>query len=472
MPFMVIMMTSGSSPHMRGKRISWFHRSCVSRIIPAHAGQTSGRAPLVRSSADHPRTCGANWACSQTQSMRGGSSPHMRGKLVGSQQTYPLHRIIPAHAGQTSPPCAPTGPTTDHPRTCGANCEPFLGQMDLGGSSPHMRGKYQSQTHRIRHARIIPAHAGQTCPAGSRAVSASDHPRTCGANTLTTHKESKTRGSSPHMRGKRTHRICHQRGNRIIPAHAGQTEANREGLEQEADHPRTCGANVTAMCANRPDYGSSPHMRGKLRALPWPDGSRRIIPAHAGQIPKSNTSYPTRSDHPRTCGANLSGRQQGSERFGSSPHMRGKHAHNPQRIQNKGIIPAHAGQTNRACIRNAVAWDHPRTCGANSRSPVFIGRVSGSSPHMRGKLIVMREIRNLLRIIPAHAGQTSVAGVRMPALTDHPRTCGANPHRSACSTTATGSSPHMRGKLRDRPTDLLRVRIIPAHAGQTLILRV
>ena len=335
-----------------------------------------------------------------------------------------------------------------------------------------MRGKLNAIHGHNDDLRIIPAHAGQTYFVVSSLMCFPDYPRTCGANFGSCATGSIQCGSSPHMRGKLGLQPDAVDARRIIPAHAGQTGGEPTNLPSSPDHPRTCGANVTAMCANRPDYGSSPHMRGKLRALPWPDGSRRIIPAHAGQTPKSNTSYPTRSDHPRTCGANLSGRQQGSERFGSSPHMRGKHAHNPQRIQNKGIIPAHAGQTNRACIRNAVAWDHPRTCGANSRSPVFIGRVSGSSPHMRGKLIVMREIRNLLRIIPAHAGQTSVAGVRMPALTDHPRTCGANPHRSACSTTATGSSPHMRGKLRDRPTDLLRVRIIPAHAGQTLILRV
>ena len=47
-----------------------------------------------------------------------------------------------------------------------------------------MRGKPRGHTHNLLSVRIIPAHAGQTGRARHRNRDSSDHPRTCGANSL------------------------------------------------------------------------------------------------------------------------------------------------------------------------------------------------------------------------------------------------------------------------------------------------
>ena len=45
---------------MRGKLDGRAEQQSERRIIPAHAGQTAGRAEQFSFRADHPRACGAN----------------------------------------------------------------------------------------------------------------------------------------------------------------------------------------------------------------------------------------------------------------------------------------------------------------------------------------------------------------------------------------------------------------------------
>ena len=86
---------------------------------------------------------------------------------------------------------------------------------------------------------------------------------------------------------------------------------------------------------------------------------------------------------------------------------------------------------------------------------------------MRGKHVRNVETAVKVRIIPAHAGQTERLSWRVNPRPDHPRACGANlPMRRPWSR-LNGSSPRMRGKLSHRPRLACPVRIIPAHAGQT-----
>ncbi len=92
---------SGSSPRMRGKPRSGVRPRRGIRIIPAHAGQTDNRRTSSRDITDHPRACGANENMANGAEILYGSSPRMRGKRLGRKQTVALSRIIPAHAGQT-----------------------------------------------------------------------------------------------------------------------------------------------------------------------------------------------------------------------------------------------------------------------------------------------------------------------------------------------------------------------------------
>ena len=131
------------------------------------------------------------------------------------------------------------------------------------------------------------------------------------------------------------------------------------------------------------------------------------------------------------------------------------------------IIPAHAGQTPTEAITAISDADHPRACGANGFCVEIDGMITGSSPRMRGKQAdTVRGIPRM-RIIPAHAGQTRVVRPTATGIADHPRACGANQEASLSRNVANGSSPRMRGKHGYIEVPELQRRIIPAHAGQT-----
>ena len=174
-----------------------------------------------------------------------------------------------------------------------------------------------------------------------------------------------------------------------------------------------------------------------------------------------------RSDHPRACGANYKTRLRGRARSGSSPRMRGKRQSLTAKQKRQRIIPAHAGQTTRRGCGGAHVPDHPRACGANCRSGTPPRGGIGSSPRMRGKPVPAFPALSVIRIIPAHAGQTSTGLPSVPHCTDHPRACGANVSPTSFNERTFGSSPRMRGKLHSLNFVFGVQRIIPAHAGQT-----
>ena len=188
----------------------------------------------------------------------------MRGQL---DKTYPAPlrlRIIPARAGPTRPPSTSRSLKPDHPRSCGANFTPVETGSTPAGSSPLVRGQPELVLDPVERVRIIPARAGPTEFADLPGLRPADHPRSCGANFLRTTCAVNNDGSSPLVRGQRRRphigpipgRIIPARAGptaswivsnlppRIIPARAGPTLATPVSKRSRTDHPRSCGANV------------------------------------------------------------------------------------------------------------------------------------------------------------------------------------------------------------------------------------
>ena len=194
-----------------------------------------------------------------------GSSPLVRGQHRLVREQHHRIRIIPARAGPT--PCSPTArtPATDHPRSCGANCGGYGGDDACDGSSPLVRGQPVNRSHCPFWSRIIPARAGPTLPSKSEVGTATDHPRSCGANRSPSASFAGTRGSSPLVRGQLAGSSPAAGGDRIIPARAGPTVRLRHRSRGRADHPRSCGANSLVQAQPQEATGSSPLVRGQPR---------------------------------------------------------------------------------------------------------------------------------------------------------------------------------------------------------------
>ena len=147
--------------------------------------------------------------------------------------------------------------------------------------------------------------------------------------------------------------------------------------------------------------------------------------------------------------------------------MRGTHLHRERFCLRRRIIPAHAGNSWNVPSTLVPSSDHPRACGELGMYPSRRVSLSGSSPRMRGTLRDNRFRRRGYRIIPAHAGNSRSSSRRARCMTDHPRACGELTLINATSGLLNGSSPRMRGT----PVTLEFVsetrRIIPAHAGNS-----
>ena len=350
---------------MRETQFERRHTAVKNRIIPAHAGNSAVTSWDGMVVPDHPRACGELNLARALETISCGSSPRMRGTRCIGQQNRPLLRIIPAHAGNSTP----------------AALAPRIRRIipaHAGNSTP------AALAPRIR--RIIPAHAGNSNLARALETISPDHPRACGELPCSTARSSPFRGSSPRMRGTPNHPRACDLARRIIPAHAGNSPARPRARAPSADHPRACGELRFVSPSSSAASGSSPRMRGTPH--PVEDGlpDRRIIPAHAGNSVSSNVSVRSGSDHPRACGELAIRRLALMSPHGSSPRMRGTPAGRLYVRAFRRIIPAHAGNSNQPPFCAPRLSDHPRACGELRLTEIVLKGYDGSSPRMRGTL--------------------------------------------------------------------------------------
>ncbi len=201
----------GSSPRVRGTRIGRSTRRWLRRFIPACAGNSPSPWMASAKPAVHPRVCGELDAAVRVFRDADGSSPRVRGTRVTVRDSLPRVRFIPACAGNSPkhtvlphtsrgssprvrgtrgstleprhdrrfiPACAGNSTTTTaakptpavHPRVCGELLAVGVENAPLSGSSPRVRGTPAVLGRTGAGGRFIPACAGNstTSPATTR----------------------------------------------------------------------------------------------------------------------------------------------------------------------------------------------------------------------------------------------------------------------------------------------------------------
>ena len=313
----------GSSPLARGLLGVQVGCGRGGRIIPARAGFTAVRAPLLKVPSDHPRSRGVYAITWEDDCQWGGSSPLARGLRGGCREGPARRGIIPARAGFTDHVVAGDDHSPDHPRSRGVypvglllsdgplwiiparagftrgrwRCGPatrdhprsrgvYGGLLGLGvgegGSSPLARGLHRLHDELDAGLRIIPARAGFTGRAGQGSHGREDHPRSRGVYLGRAADGSGSTGSSPLARGLPGHPQAPHNRTRIIPARAGFTTAPIMIIGIVTDHPRSRGVYHSAWNTLPAARGSSPLARGLLDPAGLHRGPERIIPARAG----------------------------------------------------------------------------------------------------------------------------------------------------------------------------------------------
>ena len=131
-----------------------------------------------------------------------------------------------------------------------------------------------------------------------------------------------------------------------------------------------------------------------------------------------------RQDHPRVCGKDLIPCAKAHCCKGSSPRVReGPYISNFLSFHFR-ITPACAGRTIKASRCQLYHQDHPRVCGKDYRSTLYVYTPLGSPPRVRERLIVNINISFCNRITPACAGRTIMELNQFSLSRDHPRSRG------------------------------------------------
>ena len=213
-------------------------------------------------------------------------------------------------------------------------------------------------------------------------------------------------GSSPLSRGIPVGGTSENRGARIIPALAGNTQPRNQGHGGGRDHPRSRGEYGPTETPRQVAEGSSPLSRGiQAQAQKWA-AETRIIPALAGNTCGSRHQGQPTPDHPRSRGEYTRPSIADPRHVGSSPLSRGIQGLSQERIARQRIIPALAGNTPEGGIRSVTPADHPRSRGEYPHDPAMVGGRLGSSPLSRGIRAEALSHSSSTRIIPALAGNT------------------------------------------------------------------
>ena len=109
-----------------------------------------------------------------------GSPPRVRGKGCKAVAVLTLTRITPACAGKSGSARLLISSCWDHPRVCGEKHQRRKDSINVIGSPPRVRGKAKKVKKRYIISRITPACAGKRISHILHTVFTEDHPRVCG----------------------------------------------------------------------------------------------------------------------------------------------------------------------------------------------------------------------------------------------------------------------------------------------------
>ena len=191
---------------------------------------------------------------------------------------------------------------------------------------------------------------------------------------------------------------------RFIPACAGNASERHSGLLMEPVHPRVCGERFVGQTS--------------------PLSVTRFIPACAGNAWGNMSAANRMSGHPRVCGERRGALSSGSGYYGSSPRVRGTPTNAADTTATGRFIPACAGNASSGSAAINSATVHPRVCGERRGFEDIGASEAGSSPRVRGTLMLAEAPPLAARFIPACAGNARSSKRRPAPIPVHPRVCG------------------------------------------------
>ena len=259
---------------------------------------------------------------------------------------------------------------------------------------------------------------------------------------------------------------------RRVPFCFGKNRVRRAAAVQTVQNrlPRACGEKPVLSTMLRAASGSPPRVRGEAGVEHDVARGLGIIPAHAGRSNKYYCHLYYGEDHPRVCGEKSALRYLYLPKEGSPPRARGEGGFDKLSGIPDRITPACAGRSARCTATVGAREDHPRVCGEKSRTTNPPSKSRGSPPRVRGEASSPGFARAPCRITPACAGRRIHKKGGEVNATDHPRVCGEKTRCPSSSASDMGSPPRVRGEERQKKQPVQPSGITPACAGRSLRL--
>ena len=217
-----------------------------------------------------------------------------------------------------------------------------------------------------------------------------------------------------------------------------------------------------------PSCGSSPLARGTRVDGYWGCRHRRLIPARAETTAAHAESRQCPGDHPRSRREHGSSARSTHRPHESSPLARGTLSAAEHLKDLVGLIPTHAGNIPVRHGRTSRRPAHPRSRGEHFWNNLLISARAGSSPLALGAPWVIGWLMTGMRLIPARAGSTTHVGMMHQTISAHPRSRGEHTMCDWKPGPRCGSSPLARGTHYRPYRPKPYRRLIPARAGNTL----
>ena len=194
----------------------------------------------------------------------------------------------------------------------------------------------------------------------------------------------------------------------------------------------------------------------------------RSIPARAGEPLPCAAAMAWRQVYPRSRGG--TGAAPGDDLLvqGLSPLARGNRLGRRQLGVQHRSIPARAGEPLEAHLPRLQPKVYPRSRGGTRVRKALRGLSAGLSPLARGNRCLRHHRRSAHRSIPARAGEPARKASRSPTIKVYPRSRGGTSRVDALTGAVQGLSPLARGNHERQRRDGQLIRSIPARAGEPL----
>ena len=333
------------------------------RVIPARAGNRKWLRKFWRHKPGHPRESGEQSGTNLGSLGDHGSSPRERGTDIRRHLFHFSLRVIPARAGNSPDRQTTARQTPGHPRESGEQMRKTFFSTWIAGSSPRERGTAQESQTCVAARRVIPARAGNRRWQTCRTERAAGHPRESGEQGIARYYQQAKCGSSPRERGTADDFERRRLWCRVIPARAGNSSSRQRRPGRPSGHPRESGEQSMCHCVLCRHAGSSPRERGTAHGTGLRMILRRVIPARAGNRWQIEDRQAAASGHPRESGEQASKWPWTVNAGGSSPRERGTETDEGAEVNMLRVIPARAGNSLRVAVTRENVSGHPRESG-------------------------------------------------------------------------------------------------------------